>query len=186
MYARRRMKKCMGSICKRACGCVLSRRRRDQDRCLVSGLLLEFPVLSNHGHPGLGTVQGSSSLCDFYITDSFLTGAGETLDMKVGLLYSYHFAFANFPTSLAPDWPRAPLTACWVLAISWWRHKKNIYWTQLWSANTHIKTQFWKLCWLLPFPVPLRFSFPLSQSTFAVLNLWQSSKLHRPFICNWC
>lgn len=30
-------------------------------------------------------------------------GAGETLDVKVGVLYSYHLSFAYFPTSLAAD-----------------------------------------------------------------------------------
>lgn len=30
--------------------------------------------------------------------------AGETLDVEVGILYSYHLSFAYFPTPLAPDW----------------------------------------------------------------------------------
>lgn len=52
-----------------------------------------------------------------------LTGAGETLDVKVSVLHSHHLSFAYFPASLAPDWSRTSLTARWALVISCRRQK---------------------------------------------------------------
>lgn len=49
-------------------------------------------------------------------------GAGETLDVKVGVLYSHHLSFAYFPTSLAPDLSRASFTARRALLMSTGTH----------------------------------------------------------------
>lgn len=100
-------------------GCTVYLSVFAYDKCLVSSLLLSpihsislttFITRTTQAHP-----PGIMFPC--------LTGAGETLDVEVGLLYSYHLSFAYFPTPLAPDWSSTSFTTRCALVISWWRQK---------------------------------------------------------------
>lgn len=124
--------------------CVLWGWGCGHEKCTISGLQMEFlsytkqlqhlrPWPSRWGKTVTQLIQLFFFFCSntcwavfLWLRYQFLTSAGEAFDMKVSLLNSNHLPFACFPTSLASDWFRTPLSVCWTLVISYKTHKTHI------------------------------------------------------------